>query len=183
MRIRKRTPARAASPGPSPTAPLPLQQPKVIPHEEAAVAEEKRVILVGAGDQEDDRVTAASRNSAMDDVPKTEPQDTGDAAGRCSRNDGKRWRCKNALVPGYLFCDRHVAWSTRKRKPRAAKKKNHGESEPATKELAEDRDGSAGTPLLGRDGGGGDDGFYYYGGFRPGCRKRERGGGPGPAAA
>ncbi|XP_062206187.1 uncharacterized protein LOC133908074 [Phragmites australis] len=203
MRIRKRTPARAASPGPSPalsasppspTPPLLLQQPKERTHEEEA--EEKRVILVGAGararagDQEDDRVAAASKNSAMADAPKPEPEPQ-DAAVRCSRNDGKRWRCKNAVVPGYLFCDRHVAWSTRKRKPRAKKKKNHGVSvlEPATEEIVEDeaaasaaeredRDGTAGTHQLGRHGG---DGFYYYGGFEPGCRKRVRGGGPGPA--
>ena len=30
-------------------------------------------------------------------------------------------------MPGYLFCDRHIAWSTRKRKARASKpKKSHG---------------------------------------------------------
>ncbi|XP_062200185.1 uncharacterized protein LOC133902881 isoform X2 [Phragmites australis] len=200
MRIRKRTPARAASPGPSPPTttpplPLPLQQPKQeMPHEEEGEeAEEKRVILVGAGagDQGDDRVSAASKNSAMDNVPKPEPesdpQDAGGAAVRCSRNDGKRWRCKNAAVPGFLFCDRHVAWSTRKRKPRAKKKKNRssGVLDPATEELAgEDEEAkheAARTPQLGNDGCG--DGFYYYGGFQPGCRKRARGSGPGPAAA
>uniref|UniRef100_A0A0A9GB10 Growth-regulating factor n=1 Tax=Arundo donax TaxID=35708 RepID=A0A0A9GB10_ARUDO len=189
MRIRKRTPARAASPGPSPAPPtaplplpLPLRQPKQeVLHEE----EEKRVILVGAGDRQDDRVTAASKNSAMDDVPKPEPgpQHATGAGGRCSRNDGKRWRCKNAVVPGYLFCDRHVAWSTRKRKPRVTKKtKDHGGGvlDPATEELAEQEDAkdeATRTIHLGCDG------FYYYGGFQPGCRKRERGGGPGPAAA
>jgi hypothetical protein len=61
-------------------------------------------------------------------VPKPEPPEPqDDAAVRCSRNDGKRWRCKKAAVPGYLFCDRHIAWSTRKRKPRASKpNKSHG---------------------------------------------------------
>jgi len=89
-----------------------------------------------------------------DDVPKPEPQDAG---ARCSRNDGKRWRCKGAAVPGYLLCDRHIAWSTRKRKrrPNKHKQQQHG-----------------------RGGGGGDDDGGFFGGFR----KRARGGGPEPAA-
>jgi hypothetical protein len=46
-------------------------------------------------------------------------------------------------VPGYLFCDRHIAWSTRKRKPRASSKpKAHGSGvlEPTAiaQEFAED---------------------------------------------
>ncbi|XP_066387028.1 uncharacterized protein [Miscanthus floridulus] len=151
MRIRKRPPARAASPGPPPP-PLPLQQPMEKPREEEgkeAEEEEKRPILA-AGVRDDDRVRPAAaapasgnrnRNSATDDVPKPEPQDA--AATRCSRNDGKRWRCKKAAVPGYLFCDRHVAWSTRKRKPRAKEPKSHGSGvlEPTTtipKKFAED---------------------------------------------
>lgn len=74
-------------------------------------------------------------------MPRPEPQEQ-DAA-RCSRNDGKRWRCKKAAVPGYLFCDRHIAWSTRKRKPRASTKpKVHGSGvlEPTAiaQEFAED---------------------------------------------
>lgn len=130
------------------------------------------------------------------DVPKPEPQG-GDAAAarpaRCSRNDGKQWRCKSAAVPGYIFCDWHIAWSTRKRKRRA--KKDHGsileptkEEEPAEEENDDDaeeaearnRDETAGTPNP-RCNGGGDDGFYYYCGFQPGSRKRARSGGAGPA--
>ena len=46
-------------------------------------------------------------------------------------------------MPGYLFCDRHIAWSTRKRKPRASTKpKVHGSGvlEPTAiaQEFAED---------------------------------------------
>ena len=46
-------------------------------------------------------------------------------------------------MPGYLFCDRHIAWSTRKRKPRAKEPKSHGSGvlEPTTtipKKFAED---------------------------------------------
>ncbi|CAL4916976.1 unnamed protein product [Urochloa decumbens] len=142
MRIRKRTPARAADPGPapalsaSPPRPLPLQHhPKERSREDDDDAEEKRVILIAGvrvQGAEDDRVTAAaaaSDDSAMEDggVPKPEPGPREGAAARCTRNDGKRWRCKGAAVPGYLFCDRHIAWSTRKRKPRPRKhNQQHG---------------------------------------------------------
>ncbi|CAL4916975.1 unnamed protein product [Urochloa decumbens] len=143
MRIRKRTPARAADPGPapalsaSPPRPLPLQHhPKERSREDDDDAEEKRVILIAGvrvQGAEDDRVTAAAAasddSSAMEDggVPKPEPGPREGAAARCTRNDGKRWRCKGAAVPGYLFCDRHIAWSTRKRKPRPRKhNQQHG---------------------------------------------------------
>jgi hypothetical protein len=119
--------------------------------------------------------------SAATDQPEEELWDA-----RCNRNDGKRWRCKSAAVPGYLFCARHVAWSARQRQPRAARKQMNKNCkdvfEPAAEEEeAEDKhvdDGSAGKPpqLVRRR----DDGFYYYGGFQPGGRKRARGGGPGP---
>ncbi|KAL6641009.1 hypothetical protein ACP70R_019190 [Stipagrostis hirtigluma subsp. patula] len=202
MRIRKRTPARAAWPGQAPASPPPpqQQQPKETPRveevdEAEAEAEEKRVILVQVGDQEDDGIVAAAKNSTTDDVTKPEPEPPEDHnAGRCSRTDGKRWRCKSTAVPGYLFCDRHIAWSTRKRKPRAKnsskKIKNQGsvlELEEPTEEDEEEgedaKDEAARTPQLGRGGSGaGDDGFYYYGGFQPGSRKRARDGAPGPAA-
>lgn len=152
MRIRKRTPARAASPGPPPLPPpppLPLQRPTEKPRDEAAEEEEeeKRAVLAAGVREGDDRVRPAAaaagsgNSSATDDVPRPEPQEQ-DAA-RCSRNDGKRWRCKKAAVPGYLFCDRHIAWSTRKRKPRASSKpKVHGSGvlEPTAiaQEFAED---------------------------------------------
>ncbi|RLN39216.1 uncharacterized protein C2845_PM01G41170 [Panicum miliaceum] len=93
---------------------------------------------------------ASPRSSATDDVPEPEPQDAG---ARCTRNDGKRWRCKGAAVPGYLFCARHVAWSTRKRKPRPNKHKQQQQQHR-----------------------GDDDGFL--GGFQ----KRAKVGEPGPAA-
>jgi hypothetical protein len=121
--------------------------------------------------------------SAATDQPEEELWDA-----RCNRNDGKRWRCKSAAVPGRLFCDRHVAWSARQRQhqARAGKKQMNKNSkdvfEPvAEEEEAEDKhvdDGSAGKPpqLVRRH----DDGFYYYGGFQPGGRKRARGGEPGP---
>nr|CAB3499511.1 unnamed protein product [Digitaria exilis] len=135
MRIRKRRPASAAKPVPapalhaSPPRPLPLllqQQPKgrSRDEEEEAAEEEKRVILVAGvriQEEDHDRVPAvASLGSAMDDVLKPEPEPQG-AVARCSRNDGKRWRCKSAAAPGYLFCDRHIAWSSRQRKPRPKK--------------------------------------------------------------
>jgi hypothetical protein len=44
-------------------------------------------------------------------------------ATRCSRNDGKQWRCKSEAVPGHLFCNRHIAWSRgTRRKPRDNRK-------------------------------------------------------------
>ncbi|KAF8672645.1 hypothetical protein HU200_049338 [Digitaria exilis] len=136
MRIRKRRPASAAKPVPapalhaSPPRPLPLllqQQPKgrSRDEEEEAAEEEKRVILVAGvriQEEDHDRVPAVASlgSSAMDDVLKPEPEPQG-AVARCSRNDGKRWRCKSAAAPGYLFCDRHIAWSSRQRKPRPKK--------------------------------------------------------------
>jgi len=155
--------------------------------EEEEEAEEKRVILVaGVRVQEGDgdRVPAAASNdsSAMDDdVPKPEPQDAG---ARCSRNDGKRWRCKGAAVPGYLFCDRHIAWSTRKRKRRPKKHKQqllqqHRGGGVLLPQAAKDEAAASAeedAPQMVVRGGDDDDGFF--GGFR----KRARGGGPGPAA-
>ncbi|KAL6842422.1 hypothetical protein ACP4OV_027849 [Aristida adscensionis] len=188
MRIRKRTPARAASPGPapplSPPPPPPLQQPKETPHGDekdndaaaAAEEEEKRVILVkAAGVERDAALPPASNNSAMDDAPK--PPQAADA--RCSRTDGKRWRCKAAAVPGYLFCDRHVAWSTRKRKPRIGRKKRKSQGrdsfdDPAGEEHEADATKDEADARTTLRGGAGDDGFYYYGGFQPGSRKRAR---------
>ncbi|PUZ38862.1 hypothetical protein GQ55_9G229700 [Panicum hallii var. hallii] len=212
MRIRKRTPARAADPGPAsaalsasaspPPRPPPLQQQQQLPEEGSREEEEeeKRVILVaGVRVQEGDgdRVPAAASkdrcvrteaslsslfSSATDDVPKPEPEPQ-DAGARCSRNDGKRWRCKGAAVPGYLFCDRHVAWSTRKRKPRPKKHKQHQQQHrgvllaPAAKdEAAASAEGDM-PQLVGRgDGDDDDDGFFS------GFQKRARVGGPGPAA-
>ena len=121
------------------------------------------------------------RSSAMDDdVPKPEPQDAG---ARCSRNDGKRWRCKGAAVPGYLFCDRHIAWSTRKRKrrPNKHKQQQHGRGGGGVLLPSAAKDEAAASAeedaprLAGR---GGDDDGGFFGGFR----KRARGGGPEPAA-
>jgi hypothetical protein len=125
---------------------------------------------------------SSPRSSATDDVPKPEPEPQ-DAGARCSRNDGKRWRCKGAAVPGYLFCDRHVAWSTRKRKPRPKKHKQHQQQHhgvllaPAAKdEAAASAEGDM-PQLVGRgDGDDDDDGFFS------GFQKRARVGGPGPAA-
>ena len=122
------------------------------------------------------------RSSAMDDdVPKPEPQDAG---ARCSRNDGKRWRCKGAAVPGYLFCDRHIAWSTRKRNRRPKKHKQqllqqHRGGGVLLPQAAKDEAAASAeedAPQMVVRGGDDDDGFF--GGFR----KRARGGGPGPAA-
>ncbi|KAG2548769.1 growth-regulating factor 4-like isoform X1 [Panicum virgatum] len=215
MRIRKRTPARAADPGPAPAlAASPPRPPPPLLHqlpeeegsreqqEEEEAEEEKRVILVaGVRVQEGDgdRVPAAASNdrcvwtekppsplfsSAMDDdVPKPEPQDAG---ARCSRNDGKRWRCKGAAVPGYLLCDRHIAWSTRKRKrrPNKHKQQQHGRGGGGVLLPSAAKDEAAASAeedaprLAGRGGGGGDDDGGFFGGFR----KRARGGGPEPAA-
>ncbi|WVZ59128.1 hypothetical protein U9M48_009321 [Paspalum notatum var. saurae] len=127
MRIRKRTPARAASPGLSAPPPLQQQPNKEKPEpqddkeeeeEEEEEPEEKRVILIAGALVDPVPVAAAPENMTDGATPKPDPQDA--AAARCSRNDGKRWRCKSAAAPGYLFCARHVAWSTRKRKPRPA---------------------------------------------------------------
>nr|CAB3494565.1 unnamed protein product [Digitaria exilis] len=193
MRIRKRTPASAAEPVPAP--PLPASPPRPLPlllqpqpkgrsreEEEEAAAEEKRVILVAGvriQEEDHDRVPAvASLGSAMDDVPKPEPQG---AVARCSRNDGKRWRCKSAAAPGYLFCDRHIAWSSRQRKPRPKKhrkqQQQHGSGSvlgPTAAELEED---TAHEP--GHGGGDDDEGVFGGGGFQ---KKRAKGAGPGPAA-
>lgn len=87
-------------------------------------------------------LSPALRSSVTDHVPKPEPQEQDAVVARCNRNDGKRWRCKKATVPGYLFCDRHITWSTRKHKPRAKKPKSHsnGVLEPTTipKKFTED---------------------------------------------
>ncbi|KAF8722972.1 hypothetical protein HU200_022115 [Digitaria exilis] len=195
MRIRKRTPASAAEPVPAP--PLPASPPRPLPlllqpqpkqgrsreEEEEAAAEEKRVILVAGvriQEEDHDRVPAVASlgSSAMDDVPKPEPQG---AVARCSRNDGKRWRCKSAAAPGYLFCDRHIAWSSRQRKPRPKKhrkqQQQHGSGSvlgPTAAELEED---TAHEP--GHGGGDDDEGVFGGGGFQ---KKRAKGAGPGPAA-
>ncbi|KAK3157682.1 hypothetical protein QOZ80_2AG0126150 [Eleusine coracana subsp. coracana] len=171
MRIRKRTPVRAASLGPSP--PLSPSPPKEVPREEDDdEAEEKRVILVAGGaDQEDGLVVAASKiSTATDGVPKPEPRD--DAAGRCSRNDGKRWRCKNAAVPGFLFCDRHVAWSVRQRQPRTNNKKKQSKKRSAGGVL------EPLVPVEEEDEEALDKGMDHadHDGFQPGGRKRARGG-------
>ncbi|TKV93614.1 hypothetical protein SEVIR_9G237200v4 [Setaria viridis] len=166
MRIRKRTPARAADPGPatalsaSPPSSQPLlHHPKERSREEDET-DEKRVILIAGvrvQEEEGDRVPAAAASndsSAMDDdVPKPQPQPQG---ARCSRNDGKRWRCKGAAVPGYLFCDRHIAWSSRKRKPRPRKheQQQHGSGglgPPTAK--GDVASAEEDTPELGHDGG------------------------------
>ncbi|KAG0549356.1 hypothetical protein BDA96_01G248600 [Sorghum bicolor] len=155
MRIRKRTPAREASPGPPPPPPPPplqLQQTMEKPQEdeEKEIEEEEKWAILAAK-EDDDRVHPAAaasgnrnknRNSVTDHVPKPEPQEQDAVVARCNRNDGKRWRCKKATVPGYLFCDRHITWSTRKHKPRAKKPKSHsnGVLEPTTipKKFTED---------------------------------------------
>ncbi|CAL4933811.1 unnamed protein product [Urochloa decumbens] len=238
MRIRKRTPARAADPGPepalsaSPPRPLPLQlqhdlKPKERSredNEEEAAEEEKRVILVAGvrvqgPEPEDDRVPAAAaasndrcvptqplrsplfrcplrdllvwvgvaekslffppvchpRSSAMDDggvpKPEPEPEPREGAAARCTRNDGKRWRCKGAAVPGYLFCDRHIAWSTRKRKPRPRKHKQQGNGG-VLDPIAKDEDAASAAEDA-PEPGHGDGGF----------QKRAKGGGAATGAA
>ncbi|KAJ1295402.1 hypothetical protein BS78_01G221000 [Paspalum vaginatum] len=113
MRIRKRTPARAASPGLS-ASPL-LQQPKEKPEPQ----EDNKADEDGAEQQQQQEEEEEEEEKR---VVLVDPAPAAAAAARCSRNDGKRWRCKAAAAPGYLFCHRHVAWSTRKRRPRPAKK-------------------------------------------------------------
>lgn len=105
-------------------------------------------------------------------MPKPQPQ----AAAQCNRNDGKRWRCKGAAVPGYLFCDRHIAWSSRKRKPRPRKKheqmQQHGGGGGLGPPTAKDDVASAEEEDTTEEPGHDDGGF----------QKRAKGSGPGPAA-
>ncbi|CAN6299237.1 unnamed protein product [Urochloa humidicola] len=197
MRIRKRTPARAADPGPAPSLsasppppslPLQPQHPKERSREDGE-EEEKRVILIAGvrvqgAEPEGDRViaAAASNDSAMDDgvpKPEPEPQPQG-AAVRCSRNDGRQWRCKGTAVPGYLLCDRHVAWSSRKRKPPKPRKQKqqHGSGRGGA-HTAKDEEAEEDTPQpVGLHDGGDDDDGGFLGGFQ----KRAKGGASGPAA-
>ncbi|XP_051184728.1 uncharacterized protein [Lolium perenne] len=184
MRIRKRTPARAASPGPTrhraESPPPPPQQLKERPHEE--VEEEKASLPVGVGGEEDP-VPAASERSAtgvQKQKPDSEPatQGTGTAAlpARCTRNDGKRWRCKNEAVPGYMLCDRHMAWSTRRRRrPRASNKNRSGrvfEDEDSGEDEARNKHEAAMMEASNLPCDGGGDEFM----------QRARNGGAGPAA-
>ncbi|KAK3153833.1 hypothetical protein QOZ80_2BG0181890 [Eleusine coracana subsp. coracana] len=175
MRIRKRTPVRAASPGPSPplspsrTGERSRRREEEVSREEDDDDSAEEILVAGAGDQEDGLVLAASKiSTATDDVSKPEPRD--DAAGRCSRNDGKRWRCKNAAVPGFLFCDRHVAWSVRQRQPRTNNKRKQSKKHSAGGVLeplvpVEEEEEEAEDKSMDDDDG-----------FQPGGRKRARGG-------
>ncbi|KAG8091751.1 hypothetical protein GUJ93_ZPchr0012g20317 [Zizania palustris] len=203
MRIRKRTPARAALPGPTllppppPPPPCLLLQPKGKPGVQGEEDEEKASLVVGG--REEDLVLVASRNSLRSAMDKPKPQDAAAAdVNRCSRNDGKRWRCKSAAVPGYVFCEQHIAWSTRKRKPRSktsqstikaptkeepAAVEDGDDDDTAEEEEAKNRDDPAPAAANLRyngDGSDDDDGFYYYGGFQPGSRKRAKSSGAAP---
>uniref|UniRef100_A0A0D9XK57 WRC domain-containing protein n=1 Tax=Leersia perrieri TaxID=77586 RepID=A0A0D9XK57_9ORYZ len=181
MRIRKRTPVRAASPGPPPPPPPPLLLPQMkgTPDTKGEEDEEKQGSLVVGGreeedDEDEDLVMVASknslRNSAMDAPQAANVVVAG--ASRCSRNDGKRWRCKSAAAPGYVFCERHIAWSTRKRKPRP-KKRSHSSilDTPAAKV-----EPTAASAKAEDDGGDGEE-FQYYGGLQQGSGKRAKSGG------
>ncbi|KAL5230968.1 hypothetical protein ABZP36_029744 [Zizania latifolia] len=167
-----------------------------------SVQGEKKKVSVVVGGREEDLALVASKNSLRGAMDTTKPQDAAAATGvRCSRNDGKRWRCKSAAVPGYVFCERHIAWSTRKRKPRTKRSQSTTTTttilDPPAKEesvVAEEDDDDAGegeaknqceaaSPAadnLRCNGGRDDDGFYYYGGFQPGSRKRAKSRGPAP---
>ncbi|KAF0898816.1 hypothetical protein E2562_011888 [Oryza meyeriana var. granulata] len=223
MRIRKRTPVRAASPGPSPPSPPPPQKERPPGVQGEEEEEDKRGSLVVGGREEDDLVLVASKNRCARDSHKPhlcsavcllqfelkippfpcscslpsrtdapKPPDAGDS-GRCSRNDGKRWRCKCTAVPGYVFCERHIAWSTRKRKPSRPKKKSQSSIlDPPAKEepaaaaaVAEDDDNDdveeeeAKNQVANLRCNG--DGFYYDGGLQQGGSKRAKSSGAGPA--
>ncbi|KAF0898814.1 hypothetical protein E2562_011888 [Oryza meyeriana var. granulata] len=192
MRIRKRTPVRAASPGPSPPSPPPPQKERPPGVQGEEEEEDKRGSLVVGGREEDDLVLVASKNSLPSRTDAPKPPDAGDS-GRCSRNDGKRWRCKCTAVPGYVFCERHIAWSTRKRKPSRPKKKSQSSIlDPPAKEepaaaaaVAEDDDNDdveeeeAKNQVANLRCNG--DGFYYDGGLQQGGSKRAKSSGAGPA--
>ncbi|KAM0901140.1 hypothetical protein ACQ4PT_001806 [Festuca glaucescens] len=167
MRIRKRTPARAASPGPTRHRPNPHRR----------------------------RSSSSSATGVQkpDSEPATQGASTAALPARCSRNDGKRWRCKNEAVPGYMLCDRHMAWSTRRRRrPRASNKNRSGG---VLEEVERTKEGDSGedearnkyeaameASNLPCDGGGDEFSYYGGGGFQPGSPKRARNGGAGPAA-
>ena len=40
---------------------------------------------------------------------------------RCSRNDGKNWRCSEMAVPGHKHCPKHMRWSAGSRNAAASK--------------------------------------------------------------
>uniref|UniRef100_A0A0E0M856 WRC domain-containing protein n=1 Tax=Oryza punctata TaxID=4537 RepID=A0A0E0M856_ORYPU len=206
MRIRKRTPVRAASPSPGPSPPPPPPPPPLRlpqlkgrpPVVHTDEEEEKQGSLVVGGDREeeeedeDDLVLVASTNSLRVRSAADVAVSVSGGGGRCSRNDGKRWRCKSAAVPGYVFCDRHVAWSTSKRKPRPKKRihstiLDHSNSNPA-KEEDDDDDGDGveeeEAKNLRCSGNDDDEEFHCYGGLQHGGRKRAKsdgGAGAGPA--
>ncbi|XP_047072464.1 uncharacterized protein LOC124681636 [Lolium rigidum] len=182
MRIRKRTPARAASPGPTrhrAESPPPQQQLKERPHEKEVEEDKASLPVVGVGEEED-LVPAASERSATgvqkqkpDSEPATHGASTAALPARCTRNDGKRWRCKNEAVPGYMLCDGHMAWSTRRRRrPRASNKNRSGRVK---------HEAAMEASNLPCDGGGDEFSYYGGGGFQPGSPKRARNGGARPA--
>ncbi|TVU30522.1 hypothetical protein EJB05_22151, partial [Eragrostis curvula] len=105
--------------------------------------------------QDNGRVGPAAtknRHSAVDGVPKPQPEPEDGGSARCSRNDGKRWR--------YQEVERSRAGVPVLRPPRPMKQSKKNKNSVIVEEEAEPRRTGTGATAP-RD----DDGFYkYYGG-------------------
>ena len=55
---------------------------------------------VGKGSGKDD---SSRRGGRVVDIPE--------GRNRCSRNDGKNWRCSEIAMPGHKHCEKHMRWS------------------------------------------------------------------------